>query len=68
MIHSPPSIFHLPMSSPDLTAAEIEAVSQVLQTPYLSLGPRTTVQGCRGARVPFVRGCRGAFCAGVHGC
>ena len=28
------------MSSPDLTAAEIEAVRQVLQTPYLSLGPR----------------------------
>jgi len=28
------------MSSPDLTATEIEAVSQVLQTPYLSLGPR----------------------------
>jgi len=31
---------HIPMSSPDLTAADIEAVSQVLQTPYLSLGPR----------------------------
>ena len=30
----------VPMSSPDLTAAEIEAVIQVLQTPYLSLGPR----------------------------
>ena len=30
----------IPMSSPDLTAAEIEAVRQVLQTPYLSLGPR----------------------------
>jgi hypothetical protein len=28
------------MSSPDITAAEIEAVSQVLQTPYLSIGPR----------------------------
>jgi len=28
------------MSSPDLTAAEIEAVNQVLQTRYLSLGPR----------------------------
>jgi len=28
------------MSSPDLTAAEIEAVNQVLQTPYLSIGPR----------------------------
>ncbi|MBM3190096.1 MAG: polysaccharide biosynthesis protein, partial [Chloroflexi bacterium] len=30
----------IPMSSPDLTAAEIEAVNQVLQTPYLSIGPR----------------------------
>ena len=28
------------MSSPDITTAEIEAVKQVLQTPYLSLGPR----------------------------
>jgi dTDP-4-amino-4,6-dideoxygalactose transaminase len=28
------------MSSPDLTAAEVEAVNQVLQTPYLSIGPR----------------------------
>ena len=31
---------HIPMSSPDITAAEIEAVNQVLQTPHLSLGPR----------------------------
>lgn len=30
----------IPMSSPDITAAEIEAVKQVLQTPYLSIGPR----------------------------
>jgi hypothetical protein len=42
---------HIPMSSPDITAAEIEAVTQVLQTPYLSIGPRLAVQGCRGARV-----------------
>jgi dTDP-4-amino-4,6-dideoxygalactose transaminase len=28
------------MSSPDLTTVEIEAVSQVLHTPYLSSGPR----------------------------
>jgi len=28
------------MSSPDITAAEIEAVTGVLQTPYLSIGPR----------------------------
>ena len=30
----------IPMSSPDLTAAEIEAVTQVLQTRRLSIGPR----------------------------
>jgi len=29
----------IPMSSPDLTAAEIEAVGQVLRTSYLSMGP-----------------------------
>ncbi|MDA2936712.1 DegT/DnrJ/EryC1/StrS family aminotransferase [Acidobacteria bacterium AH-259-A15] len=28
------------MSSPDITAVEIEAVKQVLQTPCLSIGPR----------------------------
>jgi len=43
IIHSPTSVFHLPMSSPDITIAEIEAVPQVLQTPYLSLGPRHAV-------------------------
>jgi perosamine synthetase len=31
---------HIPMSSPDLTAAEIAAVTQVLQTPFLSIGPQ----------------------------
>lgn len=30
----------IPMSSPDITATEIEAVNQVLRTPYLSIGPR----------------------------
>ncbi len=30
----------IPMSSPDITAAEIEAVNQVLRTPYLSIGPQ----------------------------
>jgi len=29
----------LPMSSPDITAVEMRAVMQVLQTPYLSAGP-----------------------------
>ncbi len=31
---------NIPMSSPDLTAAELSAVSQVLQTSYLSIGPQ----------------------------
>ena len=30
----------IPMSSPDITAAEIAVVNQVLQTRYLSIGPR----------------------------
>ncbi len=29
----------VPMSSPDLTVAEIESVDRVLKTPYLSFGP-----------------------------
>ncbi len=39
----------IPMSSPDLTAAEIEAVNQELQTPYLSIGPRIAKFGERFA-------------------
>jgi len=30
---------HIPLSSPDITAREIELVNQVLRTPYLSIGP-----------------------------
>ena len=30
----------IPMSSPDLTAAEIDAVNEVMSTRYLSIGPR----------------------------
>jgi len=30
---------HIPLSSPDITAREIELVNQVLHTPYLSIGP-----------------------------
>lgn len=33
----PPQI---PMSAPDITSTEIEAVKQVLHTPYLSIGPQ----------------------------
>ncbi len=31
---------HIPMSSPDITQTEIDAVNAVLRTPYLSIGPR----------------------------
>src|SRR5512138_2511435 len=31
---------HIPMSSPDITQAEIDAVNEVLRTPYLSIGPK----------------------------
>src|SRR5512136_2129545 len=31
---------HVPMSSPDITNAEIEAVTAVLRTPILSIGPQ----------------------------
>lgn len=31
---------HIPMSSPDLTAAEIAAVNEVLHSPILSIGPQ----------------------------
>ncbi|MEW5958496.1 MAG: DegT/DnrJ/EryC1/StrS family aminotransferase [Chloroflexota bacterium] len=31
---------HIPMSSPDITQTEIEAVNAVLRTPYLSIGPQ----------------------------
>ena len=32
--------FAVPMSSPDLTEAEVAAVSEVLRTRYLSMGPQ----------------------------
>ena len=32
----------VPMSSPDLSDAEREAVAKVLTTPWLSMGPETT--------------------------
>jgi perosamine synthetase len=34
------SHMQIPMSSPDITEAEIEAVNEVLRTPTLSIGPR----------------------------
>lgn len=33
-------MLNIPMSSPDLTDAEIAAVNQVLQTRYLGIGSR----------------------------
>ncbi|MGE5552033.1 MAG: DegT/DnrJ/EryC1/StrS family aminotransferase, partial [Bacteroidota bacterium] len=32
---------HVPLSRPDITDAEIDAVNEVLHTPILALGPRT---------------------------
>jgi dTDP-4-amino-4,6-dideoxygalactose transaminase len=32
-------MMHIPMSAPDITTLEIEAVNRVLRTPYLSIGP-----------------------------
>ena len=32
--------FRIPLSSPDITQAEIDAVTEVLRTPHLSLGPQ----------------------------
>jgi perosamine synthetase len=36
------AVKHIPMSSPDLSSAEIQAVYQVLHTPCLSIGPHLT--------------------------
>ncbi|MBM4030122.1 MAG: DegT/DnrJ/EryC1/StrS family aminotransferase, partial [Planctomycetes bacterium] len=58
----------IPMSSPDLTAAEIEAVNQVLQTPYLSIGPRIAEFEARFAEYVGVRRAVGVSSgtAGLH--
>jgi perosamine synthetase len=58
------------MSSPDITAAEIEAVNRVLQTPYLSIGPH--IAGFEGRFAAYV-GTRHAVgvssgTAGLHLC
>jgi perosamine synthetase len=42
----------IPMSSPDLTEADIAAVNQVLQTQYLSMGPR--IEAFEGAMADYV--------------
>jgi len=40
MSHSPGELLPVPMSSPDLTEAERQAVAEVMATPRLSMGPR----------------------------
>lgn len=42
----------IPMARPDITAAEIEAVNEVLQTPVLSIGPR--IAGFEAAVAKYV--------------
>lgn len=51
----------IPMSSPDLTAAEIAAVNDVLSTRYLSIGPKLTAFE---EAVAAFAGC--AHCVGVN--
>jgi UDP-hydrolysing UDP-N-acetyl-D-glucosamine 2-epimerase len=41
-IHPASSKPNIPLSSPDITQAEIDAVTAVLRTPHLSLGPELT--------------------------
>lgn len=45
----------IPMSSPDLTTAEIKAINEVLQTPYLSIGPR--IEAFESAIIDYVGTC-----------
>jgi len=60
----------IPMSSPDITAAEIEAVNRVLQTPHLSIGPRIVGFEERTAAYVGVRHAVGVSSgtAGLHLC
>ena len=48
----------VPMSSPDITLAEAEAVAEVLKTSYLSIGPR--IQAFEGAVAEYVGACHAA--------
>src|SRR5207249_11453911 len=38
-LHRQVAPFRVPMSSPDITQAEVDAVNAVLRTPHLSIGP-----------------------------
>lgn len=59
---------NIPMSSPDLTQAEIDAVTEVLQTPTLSLGPRLQAFEEAFARYTHARHATGvnAGTSGLH--
>lgn len=60
----------IPMSSPDITAPEIEAVIQVLRTPHLSIGPRIAAFEQRFAKYVGAKHAVGVSSgtAGLHLC
>ncbi len=61
---------NIPMSSPDITTAEVEAVTAVLRTPALSMGPRIDEFERRFASYVGVRHAAGVSSgtAGLHLC
>jgi perosamine synthetase len=63
-------VSQIPMSSPDLTAAEVQAVEAVLRTPFLSIGPRIAEFEKRMADYVGVRHAVGVSSgtAGLHLC
>ncbi|HET7377799.1 MAG TPA: DegT/DnrJ/EryC1/StrS family aminotransferase [Anaerolineae bacterium] len=46
------NLLKIPMSSPDLTSADVDAVNQVLHTPFLSIGPQ--IEAFEQASASFV--------------
>ena len=60
----------IPMSSPDLTDEEVRAVTSVLQTPHLSLGPQLEAFEEALARYVGAQYCVGvsAGTSGLHLC
>ncbi len=53
--------YHIPMSSPDLSADDIAAVNAVLQTPVLSIGPQMRQSPSLGGTIVPVLGGIEAF-------
>ncbi len=45
------SNLHIPMSAPDITLANIDAVNAVLHTPVLSIGPAVLFTDAAGAGI-----------------